>query len=133
METIVAMLHDWRFPSTVLFCGSLIGDFLFRVTPPPRGASKPFGTMLRAGVARHVARRERLDVLEGLATVAAVQAASEFQAALQWQRRRMLIYGLVIAAVILGPVYHLAPVNALPGWLYGTLAVLGLLHSWRRW
>ncbi len=52
---------------------------------------------------------------------------------LKRQSRRMLLYGILFAAVVLSIVFMYAPISIVPKWLYATFGVIGgpgAIFSW---
>lgn len=133
MEQVTEILQDWRFAGGVLFVGAFLGSLLYRRTPAPRGAAGHVEKMVRAGLASHLANRVGARQLETMADLVGLREGAAARSSLRRQRRWLLVCGLVVAGMVLLPLYMYAPVSSFPDWAFGVLAAVGAFRAWQSW
>jgi hypothetical protein len=134
MEAVWLVIQDWRFCGTTLLFGALIGQIVFKKTPPPRGFAVHFERFVRAGVAGAAAKSAGAKPFEFMANAVGAHAAAALNAALTRQRRQFLTMGLLVAALLLIPLFLYArAATVVPDWAFGAIAALGVYRTWRLW
>jgi len=107
---------DWRFLCAVVFFGAVAGALFYCVTPlkinrSSRGGQAYLKEAIRTGLGENAVVKQLL----------------------KSQSRRLLLYGILLAIVVLSPTFVYAPISTVPNWLYATLGVIGCgggLFSW---
>lgn len=131
--SFLEIIQLWHFPASVIFVGVLLGDLLYRVTPPPPEVAGHLERALRAGAASLAARHIGASALETLADMVGMQEAQSIYNSLKRQRRRFIFWGMVIALGIVTAVFKYLPVSQVPDWVFGLLGAFGVYRLWKIW
>ena len=129
----IQMFQLWQYPAAIIFIGAFLGELLYRKTPFPRGVAERLYNVMRAGVASRVARDAGVASMEALATLVGAHEASQIYRALQRQRRRHLLVGMLISGIFTSLAFLYLPVLLLPDWLFGILGLIGVYRVWKSW
>ena len=134
MDSLWTVVQDWRFAGAVALLGAIIGHIIYRKIPAPDGVAEDLEKMIKAGLAGAAAKERGAQPLQMMAEVVGARAAKDVDKALSRQRRKCLVGGLVLAALVLAFVFHTWPLQqVVPGWVFAVVGLLGLYRVWKLW
>lgn len=133
MDHLLLAINDWRFACCLLFLGSLLGPFIFRITPAPSDFGRHMDRMQRANLAGEIATRAGITEVKDQAFLATVQSGFSAISSLQRQKHQMIVIGLLLAAGISSVLFLYSSIRAVPGWIFLAAGVWGVVKVWRSW
>lgn len=134
MELPLSTLQDWRYAGSVALIGALIGQIIYKKIPAPAGSQEHFEKMLRAHLAGATAKQAGAKPVAFMADVVGAHAAGQLNQALQRQRRKCLIWSLLLTAVALLPAFAYLPLSEIvPTWGFAIIAVFGVFRIYKLW
>ena len=133
MTEILQIIQSWQYPASFVFIGAFLGSFLFRIAPPPKDVAYHYSRMRRANLAGTLAGLTGHHLEKRVANVFGANEAVAIYASLKRQRRGLLIFGIIIAAIGMVFAFIYLPMHLIPNWVFGICAAVGIYQAWRAW